>query len=40
MEKDGLISRQVHGDKPPVRVVYELTALCKTTIPVLLAANE
>jgi DNA-binding HxlR family transcriptional regulator len=40
MEKDGLISRQVHGDKPPVRVVYELTALGKTTIPVLLAANE
>jgi DNA-binding HxlR family transcriptional regulator len=40
MEKDGLICREVHGDKPPVKVVYRLTELGKTTIPVLLAANE
>jgi len=40
MEKDGLISRRVYGDKPPVKVVYQLTDLGKTTIPVLLAANE
>ena len=40
MEKDGLISREVHGDKPPVKVVYRLTDLGKTTVPFLLAANE
>ena len=40
MEKDGLISREVHGDKPPVKVVYRLTDLGRTTIPVLLAVNE
>ena len=40
MEKDGLISRDVYGDKPPVKVVYRLTDLGKTTIPVLLAVNE
>jgi DNA-binding HxlR family transcriptional regulator len=40
MEKDGLISREVHGNKPSVKVVYRLTDLGKTTIPFLLAANE
>lgn len=40
LEKDGLISRKVHGDKPPVKVVYQLTDLGKTTIPVLNAVNE
>ncbi len=40
MEKDGLISRKVHGDKPPLKVVYKLTDLGETTIPVLLAVNE
>ncbi|QJD96652.1 helix-turn-helix transcriptional regulator [Mucilaginibacter robiniae] len=40
MEQDGLISRMVHGDKPPVKVVYQLTDLGKTTIPVLLAVNN
>jgi DNA-binding HxlR family transcriptional regulator len=40
MEQDGLISRTVHGDKPPVKVIYQLTDLGKTTIPVLLAVND
>lgn len=40
MEQDGLISRTVYGDKPPVKVVYQLTELGKTTIPVLLAVND
>lgn len=40
MEQDGLISRTVHGNKPPVKVIYQLTDLGKTTIPVLLAVND
>jgi len=40
LEKDGLISRKVHGEKPPVKVVYSLTDLGKTSIPVLEAVNE
>ncbi|MCX2483284.1 winged helix-turn-helix transcriptional regulator [Pedobacter sp. MR2016-24] len=40
MEHDGLISRTVHGDKPPVKVIYRLTDLGKTTIPMLLAVND
>jgi DNA-binding HxlR family transcriptional regulator len=40
MEKDELISRKVYGDKPPLKVVYKLTDLGKTTIPILLAVNE
>jgi DNA-binding HxlR family transcriptional regulator len=40
MEQDELITRTVHGDKPPVKVIYQLTDLGKTTIPVLLAMND
>lgn len=35
LEKDGLISRKVFGDKPPVKVVYSLTAFGKTFVPAL-----
>ena len=35
LEADGLIKRKVHGNKPPVRVEYSLTALGKTLITVL-----
>jgi DNA-binding HxlR family transcriptional regulator len=35
LEEDGLISRQVYGDKPPIKVVYSLTAFGNTFIPVL-----
>jgi len=35
LEDDGLISREVYGKKPPVKVVYSLTDFGKTFIPVL-----
>lgn len=35
LEADGLIKREVHGIKPPVRVEYSLTAFGKTLIPAL-----
>jgi DNA-binding HxlR family transcriptional regulator len=35
LEDDGLISRQVYGDKPPIKVVYSLTQFGQTFIPVL-----
>lgn len=35
LEKDGLVSRKVYGEKPPVKVVYALTDFGKTFIPVL-----
>ena len=35
LEKDGLVSRKVYGEKPPIRVDYSLTELGKTFIPVL-----
>ncbi|CEJ71075.1 putative HTH-type transcriptional regulator YybR [Chryseobacterium oranimense G311] len=40
LEKDGLVSRKVFGEKPPVKVVYSLTDLGKTFIPVLDAITE
>ncbi|SDQ97678.1 transcriptional regulator, HxlR family [Chryseobacterium soldanellicola] len=40
LEKDGLITRKVYGEKPPVKVVYNMTDLGKTFIPVLVAVNE
>ena len=35
LEKDGLINREVYGQKPPLKVVYSLTAFGKTLIPTL-----
>lgn len=35
LEKDGLVSRKVYGKKPPVKVVYSLTDLGKSFVPVL-----
>jgi len=35
LERDGLVSRKVHGKKPPVKVVYSMTDFGKTFIPVL-----
>ncbi len=40
LEKDGLISRKVFGEKPPVRVEYALTDFGKTFIPVLEAITR
>lgn len=35
LEKDGLVARKVYGEKPPVKVVYSLTDLGISFIPVL-----
>jgi len=35
LEEDKLISRQVYGKKPPIKVVYSLTDFGKSFIPVL-----
>jgi len=35
LEKDGLVSREVFGDKPPLRVVYSLTDFGRTLQPLL-----
>nr|WP_319570138.1 helix-turn-helix domain-containing protein [uncultured Draconibacterium sp.] len=35
LEKDGLVSRKVYGEKPPIKVVYSLTDFGKSFIPVL-----
>lgn len=35
LEEDGLISRTVHADKPPLKVEYALTAFGRTLIPLL-----
>ncbi|MEN7550004.1 helix-turn-helix domain-containing protein [Rapidithrix thailandica] len=37
LEEDGLISRTVYTDKPPLKVDYELTEFGKTLIPLLKA---
>ena len=37
LEADGLIKREVYGEKPPIRVEYSLTAFGKSLIP---AINE
>lgn len=40
LEKDGLLERKVYGEKPPIRVTYELTDLGKSLIPVLNAITD
>lgn len=40
LEKDGLISRTVHGKKPPIKVVYSLTDFGRSCIPLLNAITE
>ncbi|WP_294299048.1 helix-turn-helix domain-containing protein [uncultured Chryseobacterium sp.] len=40
LEKDGLVLRTVFGNKPPIRVEYELTDFGKTFIPVLEAITN
>ncbi len=40
LEKDGLVSREVYGKKPPVKVIYNLTDFGKSFVPVLEAITE
>ena len=40
LKKDGLVSRKVEGDKPPIKVVYSLTDFGKSFIPVLDAITQ
>lgn len=40
LEKDALVSRKVYGEKPPVKVVYSLTDLGKSLVPVLDAITK
>lgn len=40
LEKDGLVSREVYGRKPPVKVIYNLTDFGKSFIPVLEAITK
>lgn len=35
LEKDGLVSRTAYGQKPPLKVIYDLTGFGKTCVPVL-----
>jgi DNA-binding HxlR family transcriptional regulator len=35
LEEDELISRQVYGEKPPIKVIYSLTDFGKSFTPVL-----
>lgn len=40
LEKDGLVSRKVHGKKPPIKVVYSLTDFGYSFVPVLEAITQ
>lgn len=40
LEKDGLVSRNVYGKKPPVKVIYRLTDFGKSFVPVLKAIMQ
>jgi len=40
LEKDGMVSRKVYGKKPPIKVIYSLTALGKSFVPILEAITH
>lgn len=40
LEKDDLLTRKVYGKKPPIKVIYCLTDLGKTFVPILEAVND
>lgn len=40
LEENGLISRVVYGEKPPIKVVYNLTDFGRTFIPALEAIDN
>ncbi|KLU15753.1 MULTISPECIES: winged helix-turn-helix transcriptional regulator [Xenorhabdus] len=39
LERDGLILREVYGDKPPIKVIYSLTDFGESFKPVLEAVS-
>ncbi|WP_047684846.1 helix-turn-helix domain-containing protein, partial [Xenorhabdus sp. NBAII XenSa04] len=39
LEKDGLVLREVYGDKPPIKVIYSLTDFGESFKPVLEAVS-
>lgn len=40
LEKDGIVTRKVYGEKPPIKVIYEMTDFGKTFIPALEAITN
>jgi DNA-binding HxlR family transcriptional regulator len=40
LEQDHLVSREVYGEKPPLKVVYRLTDFGKTLLPLLNAITH
>ncbi|MGJ5641386.1 winged helix-turn-helix transcriptional regulator [Formosa sp. S-31] len=40
LEENGLVSRVVYGDKPPIKVLYSLTDFGTTFLPALEAIDE
>jgi DNA-binding HxlR family transcriptional regulator len=40
LEKDGLITREAYGDKPPIKVIYSLTDFGRLFIPALEAITN
>ena len=40
LEHDGMVTREVYGAKPPVKVIYSLTDLGKSFLPVLKAITK
>lgn len=40
LEETGLVLRTVHGEKPPVKVVYALTDFGRTFLPALEAIDQ
>ncbi|SFU18754.1 DNA-binding transcriptional regulator, HxlR family [Algoriphagus locisalis] len=40
LEKDGMVSRKVYGKKPPIKVVYSLTELGQSFVPILEAITQ
>lgn len=40
LEGNGLVSRKVYGEKPPIKVVYSLTEFGKTFLPALEAIDK
>ncbi|MFC3356489.1 MULTISPECIES: winged helix-turn-helix transcriptional regulator [Sphingobacterium] len=40
LEKDGLVTKRVYGEKPPIMTIYSLSDLGKSLLPVLEAITK